>query len=63
MSSRFVDPSLPPAAVLIADCGRRILHVAGGAFEEHGLSTQGLIGQTIECVVPESAVPFDPGTP
>ncbi len=57
MSSRFVDPSLPPAAVLIADCGRRILHVAGGAFEAHGLSTATWIGQTIEQVLPQSAVP------
>jgi PAS domain S-box-containing protein len=47
-----------PAAVLIADCAGRILHVEGGAFATHGLRTEGWIGQTIEGVLPADAVPI-----
>ena len=48
------DAAVPvaPAAVLIADRERRILHVGGGAFAAHGLRTDGWIGQTIEQVLP-----------
>ena len=48
------DAAVPvaPAAVLIADCSRRILHVGGGAFAAHGPRTDGWIGQTIEQVLP-----------
>jgi PAS domain S-box-containing protein len=54
------DPGSPvaPAAVLIADCSRRILHVQGAAFDAHGLSTTGWIGQRIEQVLPPGAVPL-----
>ncbi len=47
-----------PAAVLIADCARRIVHLEGGAFDAHGLDTEGWIGQPIEQVLPPEAVPI-----
>jgi PAS domain S-box-containing protein len=47
-----------PAAVLIADCGRRILHVEGAAFASHNLRTESWIGQTIEQVLPAPVVPI-----
>ncbi len=54
------DAAIPvaPAAVLIADCARRIVHVEGGAFDAHGLRTESWIGQTIERVLPAEAVPI-----
>ncbi len=36
--------SVAPAAVLIADCARRILHVGSGAFAAHSMRTDGWIG-------------------
>jgi PAS domain S-box-containing protein len=45
-----------PAAVLIADCARRIVHVEGDAFAAHGLRTESWIGQRIEQVLPAEAV-------
>jgi PAS domain S-box-containing protein len=48
--------AVAPAAVLIADCSRRILHVEGDAFAAHGLQTEAWIGQTIEHVLPTEAV-------
>jgi PAS domain S-box-containing protein len=45
-----------PAAVLIADCARRITHVEGGAFDAHGLRTESWIGQPLEQVLPPEAV-------
>jgi PAS domain S-box-containing protein len=55
-----VEAGIPvaPATVLIADCARRILHVAGGAFAAHGLDTESWIGQTIEQILPPEAVPI-----
>lgn len=47
-----------PAAVLIADCARRIIHVEGGAFAAHDLRTESWIGQRIEQVLPADAVPI-----
>jgi PAS domain-containing protein len=47
-----------PAAVLIADLGRRILHVEGGAFAVHSLEVDGWIGQRIEEVLPSAAGPM-----
>jgi PAS domain S-box-containing protein len=48
--------AVAPAAVLIADCSLRILHVEGDAFAAHGLQTEAWIGQTIEHVLPIEAV-------
>jgi PAS domain S-box-containing protein len=55
-----VEAGIPvaPATVLIADCGRRILHVPGGALAAHGLETASWIGQTIEQILPPEAVPI-----
>jgi PAS domain S-box-containing protein len=47
-----------PAAVVIADCARRIVHLEGDAFNAHGLETAGWIGQPIEQVLPPEAVPI-----
>jgi PAS domain S-box-containing protein len=45
-----------PAAVLITDCARRIVHVEGGAFDAHGLRTESWMGQTIDDVLPADAM-------
>jgi PAS domain S-box-containing protein len=47
-----------PAAVLIADCARRIVHVERGAFDAQGLRTESPIGQMIDDVLPADAVPI-----
>jgi PAS domain S-box-containing protein len=50
--------SVAPAAVLIADRARRIVHVEGGAFAAHGLRPESWIGQTIDKVLPLDALPI-----
>jgi len=52
-----LTPAVAPAAVLIADAERRIVHVEGGAFDAHGLRTRGWIGLTLEQVLPAEALP------
>ncbi len=47
-----------PAAVLITDCARRIVHLEGAAFDAHGLRTESWIGQAIEQVLPPEVVPI-----
>ena len=53
-----MDSSIAPAAVLIMDAARRIVHVEGGAFAAHGLHTEEWIGLTIDAVLPPDAAPI-----
>jgi len=48
-------PSVGPAAVVIVDTDRRILHIEGGGFAAHGLRTAGWIGRSIDEVLPVAA--------
>ncbi len=52
------DPPVGPAAVVIADSQRRVLHVEGGAFAAHGLDTRGWIGLALDEILPGHAVPI-----
>ena len=47
-----------PAAVLITDCARRIVHVEGGAFDAQGVRTESWLGQTIDDALPADTMPI-----
>ncbi|HTU97756.1 MAG TPA: EAL domain-containing protein [Solirubrobacteraceae bacterium] len=58
MASAQIGSPVAPAAVVIADRERRILHVEGNAFAAHGLRIDSWIGQRIDEVLPAEAVPI-----